>query len=132
MKVYTDKNVYDAFQERLDYIFKEFENIVVAFSGGKDSGVLFNMVIDYIKAHGIKKKIGLFHEDFEAQYNYTTEFVTRTFENNMEYIEPYWVCLPIASKTPISNIQMFWYPWDPEKKDVWVREMPKMKYIINL
>lgn len=132
MKIYTDKNVYDAFQERLDYIFKEFENIVVAFSGGKDSGVLFNMIIDYVKAHGIKKKIGLFHEDFEAQYNYTTEFVTRTFENNMEYIEPYWVCLPIASKTPISNVQMFWYPWDPEKKDVWVREMPKMKYIINL
>ena len=37
------KNVYELAQERLDIIFKQFDNICVSFSGGKDSGVLLNL-----------------------------------------------------------------------------------------
>ena len=37
-KIYTDKSVYDASQERIAYLFDHFDNVVVAFSGGKDSG----------------------------------------------------------------------------------------------
>ena len=33
------KNVYELTQERLTMLFKEFDNIYVSFSGGKDSGV---------------------------------------------------------------------------------------------
>ena len=39
-KKYLDINVYEALQERLDYIFREFDNIYISFSGGKDSGLL--------------------------------------------------------------------------------------------
>ncbi len=130
-KVYGERNVYEATQERLDFIFSEFENIYVSFSGGKDSGVLLNLVIDYMKANGITKKIGLFHQDFEAQYSKTTEFVTRMFENSLDYVDPYWVCLPMGSKTPLSNYEMYWYPWDDEKQDIWVRPMPDLPYVIN-
>ena len=52
-KLYLDKNVYDAAQERFDYIFSEFDNIYVSFSGGKDSGLLLNLVMDYVKRRGI-------------------------------------------------------------------------------
>jgi predicted phosphoadenosine phosphosulfate sulfurtransferase len=45
-KRYTDKNVYDATNERLDIIFNDFKKIYVSFSGGKDSGVLLNMCIE--------------------------------------------------------------------------------------
>jgi len=131
-KVYTDKSVYEAFHDRLCYIFKEFDNIYVSFSGGKDSGLLLNLVLQYMRQCGVKKKIGLFHQDFEAQYKKTTEYVTRMFENNLDTIEPYWVCLPTASKTPLSNYELYWYPWDDEKTDIWVREMPSFPYIINL
>ena len=37
---YLGVNVYDALQQRFAYIFQEFENIYVSFSGGKDSGFL--------------------------------------------------------------------------------------------
>ena len=37
-KNYLDKNVYELAQERLNFIFDEFEHIYVSFSGGKDSG----------------------------------------------------------------------------------------------
>lgn len=132
MKKYLDKNVYEALQERLKFIFDNFDNIYVSFSGGKDSGLLLNMVLSYKRRNKIAKKIGVFHQDFEAQYQTTTDFVTRMFENNMRDIEPYWVCLPMGSRCAVSNYQMYWYPWDPDQKDLWVRPMPKMPYIINM
>jgi predicted phosphoadenosine phosphosulfate sulfurtransferase len=126
-----DISVYEAFRERIAYIFSEFDNIYISFSGGKDSGLLLNLVIDYMKEMGITKKIGLFHQDFEAQYTATTEYVTRMFEYALSYVEPYWVCLPMGSKTPLSNYEIYWYPWDDEKRDLWVRDMPNYTYVIN-
>ncbi len=132
MKKYLDKNVYEALQERLEFIFDNFENIYVSFSGGKDSGLLLNLVLDYKRRHKIKRKIGVFHQDFEAQYQLTSDYVARMFENNLKDIEPYWVCLPMGSRCAVSNFQMYWYPWDEEMKEAWVRPMPKMPYVINL
>ncbi len=132
MKKYLEKNVYEALQERLKFIFDNFDNIYVSFSGGKDSGLLLNMVLSYKRRNNITKKIGVFHQDFEAQYQTTTDFVTRMFENNMSDIEPYWVCLPMGSRCAVSNYQMYWYTWDPDQKNLWVRPMPKMPYIINM
>lgn len=132
VKKYLDINVYEATQARLKYIFEHFENIYVSFSGGKDSGLLLNLVLDYKRRHNIQKKIGVFHQDFEAQYQTTTDFVTRMFENNINDIEPYWVCIPQASRCAVSNYQMYWYTWDPDKKAAWVRPMPKQDYIIKL
>ena len=42
---YIQKNVYEAVQERFDFLFREFENIYVSFSGGKDSGLLLNLLL---------------------------------------------------------------------------------------
>lgn len=93
---------------------------------------MLNMVLSYKRRNKIAKKIGVFHQDFEAQYQTTTDFVSRMFENNLRDIEPYWVCLPMGSRCAVSNYQMYWYPWDPDKKELWVRPMPKMPYIINM
>lgn len=131
MKKYLDINVYDAIQERFKFIFENFENIYVSFSGGKDSGLLLNMVLEYKRRHGIKRKIGVFHQDFEAQYQTTTDFVTRMFENNLRDIEPYWVCLPMGSRCAVTNYQMYWYPWEKSEKKNWVRPMPQMPYVIT-
>ena len=132
MKIYQDQNVYDATQERIKFAFENFDNIYVSFSGGKDSGLLLSLVLDYKRRHNIKKKIGVFHQDFEAQYQLTTEYVTKMFDDNIDDIEPYWVCLPMGSRCAVSNYQMYWYPWDDEKEALWVRPMPDKPYIINL
>ena len=62
------KNVYELTQERLAVLFKEFDNIYVSFSGGKDSGVLLNLCIDYIRRNNLKIKLGVFFMDYEVQY----------------------------------------------------------------
>ncbi len=129
---YLKKNVYDAFLERLDLIFREFENIYVSFSGGKDSGLLLNMLLDYRNKYYPDRVIGMFHQDFEAQYTVTSEYVERTFERVKDQVEPYWVCLPMATRTALSSYEMFWYPWDDTRKESWVRPMPRKEYVINL
>lgn len=132
IKRYTDSNVYDNLQKRLKFIFEEFENIYVSFSGGKDSTLLLNLVLDFKRKYYPNKKIGVYHQDFEAQYSVTTKFIEDTFEKIKDEVEPYWLCLPAATRTALSNYQMYWYPWDDQKEDIWVREMPKFDYIINL
>ena len=72
-KQYQSISVYDAFEQRMKFIFEEFDNIYVSFSGGKDSGLLLNMVLDYRRKYYPDRAIGVFHQDFEAQYTLTTE-----------------------------------------------------------
>lgn len=129
---YSPVNVYDAFQERLRFIFEEFDNIFVSFSGGKDSGILLEMTLAFQREHYPEKRIGVFHQDFEAQYAATTEYVEKTFQRIETMVEPYWVCLPMATRTALSNYEMFWYPWDDTKESLWVRPMPQHDYVINL
>lgn len=116
----------------MKFIFEEFDNIYISFSGGKDSGLLLNMTLDYQRKYFPFKRLGVFHQDFEAQYTVTSEYVERTFERIKHEVEPYWVCLPMATRTALSSYEMFWYPWDDKKKSSWVRSMPDKEYVINL
>ena len=81
------KNVYELIQERLAVIFKEFDNIYISFSGGKDSGVLLNLCIDYIRRNHLKRRIGVFHMDYEIQYTMTIDYVDRVLESNKDILE---------------------------------------------
>lgn len=128
---YGTEDVYEALQRRLEFIFEEFDNIYLSFSGGKDSGLLLNLTMDFQKYYP-KKRIGVFHQDFEAQYSVTTEYIERTFKRLEKEAELYWVCLPMATRTALSSYEMFWYPWDDTKKEAWVRELPKHDYVIHL
>lgn len=132
VREYVEQNVYEVLHERLKFIFEEFDNIYVSFSGGKDSGLLLNLVLDYQKKNYPEKRIGVFHQDFEAQYTVTTQYIERTFERIRNDVEPYWVCLPMATRTALSSYEMYWYPWDDTKKESWVRDMPDKDYVINM
>ncbi len=134
IKKYLDMNVYEAAQERLAFLFREFENIYVSFSGGKDSGLLLELVLDYRNRCAPDRVIGVFHQDFEAQYTVTTEYVTRVFRRleKMPNVKLYWVCLPMATRTAVSSYEMYWYPWDDKHPELWVRPMPEGSYVCNL
>jgi predicted phosphoadenosine phosphosulfate sulfurtransferase len=116
--------VYEATINRLHLIFNEFDNIYVSFSGGKDSGVLLNLCIDYIRKHCPGRKLGVFHIDYEAQYQMTTDFVDETLSQNLDIIEPYRICLALSTHCATSMFQSHWMPWEKEKQNIWVRSLP--------
>lgn len=123
-------NVLKAAQNRLARIFADFENVLVAFSCGKDSGVLLNLAYSYAKQHGLLAKLGFYYEDYEAGYRFTDEYAERAFAN-LEVERKFWLCLPISAACSVSMYEPRWIPWDPDKKDIWVRPMPTGKHVIN-
>ena len=128
MKEAITKNVYELAKERIDFIFKEFDNIYVSFSGGKDSGVLLNLCIDHIRKNKLNRKIGVYFMDYEVQYKMTIDYVERIFEANKDILEVYRICVPFRVTTSTSMYQSYWRPWEEEKKDIWVRPMPENAY----
>lgn len=123
-------NVYEATKQRIKYVFEECDNVYVSFSGGKDSGVLLNMVIDYVRQNpGLR--FSLMHIDYEAQYQMTTDYVDDVIAQNADIMDVYRICLPIAAQCATSMTQSFWIPWDAEKRDIWVRQLPTHDGVIN-
>lgn len=117
-------NVLEAAEQRIARVFAEFDNVYVSFSGGKDSGVLLNLAIDHIRQHAPGRRLGVFHMDYEAQYQMTTDYVDAVLGENLDVLDVYRICLPLAAQCATSMHQGYWIPWDREKRDLWVRELP--------
>ena len=45
MKIYSKENVHTEAIKRINRLFDDFENVVVGFSGGKDSTVCLNLTL---------------------------------------------------------------------------------------
>lgn len=123
-------NVYEALIQRLDFVFSEFDKVVVSFSGGKDSGVLLSITMDYAKRTGNLGRLAVYHMDYEAQYTKTTEYVDRVFNSLPDGVDGFRVCLPVKAQCSTSMFQAYWQPWKLSDKAIWCRPMPT-KHVIN-
>jgi predicted phosphoadenosine phosphosulfate sulfurtransferase len=128
---HPEANVYQAANDRIKFVFDNFEKVYLSFSGGKDSGVLLNLVLDYMKANKIEKKLGIQILDNEANYSHSLEFMHRIIQANREYLDVYWCCMPVTLPCTVSAYAIDWQCWGERDKDRWVRPMPNNDYIVN-
>lgn len=122
-------DVLQAARDRIRYTFDHFEAIYISFSGGKDSSVMFHLVMDEAKRR--KRKVGILLIDLEAQYNLTMKHVEDMFALYADHIDVHWVCLPIKLRNSVSNYEPVWCAWDPERREDWVRPMPEGLGVIS-
>lgn len=127
-KTYLEDNVLQAAQQRLEFIFDEFDKIIVSYSGGKDSTVLLELARQ--EAEKRNRNIYAMFIDLEAQYKSTIEQVKNTIID-IKYIIPIWVCLPLNLRNAVSVFQTHWQCWDKSQQKYWVRDMPNYDCIIN-
>lgn len=128
VKKYLSQNVFDAAHDRLRYIFAHFPKVYVAFSGGKDSGVLLNMALQVANEVG-RLPLDVLVVDLEAQYDHTVQFVQRMA--NRPDVRFHWICLPIKLRNAVSQYQPHWLCWDTDNKDCWVRSLPDHPGVIS-
>lgn len=122
-KRYLGIDVLEAARQRVAWAFNNCPRIYASFSGGKDSTVMLHLVMD--EAIRRNRKVGVFFLDWEAQYNLTINHVKACFDMYADNIIPYWVALPILTTNAVSMFEPEWICWQPEKRDLWVRQIPE-------
>ena len=105
-KLYLDKNVLEASTERISKAFDYFERLYISFSGGKDSSVMFHLVMNEAKRRNVK--VGVLIIDLEAQYSDTINHINHMIEMYKDYIDLHWVCAELLLRNAVSNYQPRW------------------------
>jgi predicted phosphoadenosine phosphosulfate sulfurtransferase len=121
-KRYTEENVWELAIERLKRVWEMADEMVVSFSGGKDSTVLLNAAIEVHRQMGETKPLKVVFWDEEAIPWPTIEYVYR--EALRERVELHWMCMPIKHRNACSAKHPYWWCWDETKEDLWCRPMP--------
>jgi predicted phosphoadenosine phosphosulfate sulfurtransferase len=123
VKQYRDVDVLTAARIRVEEVFDHMERIYIAFSGGKDSSVMFHLVMEQAMARN--RRVGVMFIDFEAQYADTIEHAKEMFELYKDYIDLHWVCAPMLLRNAVTVFEPRWTCWDETKKELWVRQKPE-------
>lgn len=120
-KKYLDKNVYDAAIERYNYIFDHFEHIYVSLSAGKDSSLTIQL-LNHV-AQQRDRTFDVMFIDYEAQYKATIDHVYELEElSNIDNF--YHIAWNFKANNASSVFDRFWYPWNEDFEEVWLRELP--------
>lgn len=119
-KVYNhEKNVLQAAQERIAYVFDEFERVNVSISGGKDSTVL--AVLALREAQKRDRKVGFFFLDEEVMYQATIDQVEYLMSLDPVHIRRYWLQIPFNLTNSVSMDEPYVKCWNKIDKKKWMR-----------
>jgi predicted phosphoadenosine phosphosulfate sulfurtransferase len=117
----VDENVYELAVRRTRLLFERFDKVAVSFSGGKDSTAVLN-IARAAAAEAGRLPLDVYTFDEEAIPPETVEYCARVAA--LPDIRFHWFCIPVAHRNACSTKEPMWYPWAPEDKHRWVRELP--------
>jgi predicted phosphoadenosine phosphosulfate sulfurtransferase len=116
---YTENTVHDAALERIRYLFDEFEEVLVAFSGGKDSTVTFNLALMVAKEKN-RLPLRVMFIDQEGEWQCAIDYIREIML--MPEVKPMWYQFPIRIFNATSMTDNWLYCWAEDQKDKWIRE----------
>ena len=126
MKKYIDSDVYTEAKKRIRHIVDTFDNILVCFSGGKDSLVVLSLLEEIYKEYGITEKIKVVFRDEELIPDDVIRFVQQKAESGKYDFRYYGI--PLVSERFILGKNYKYIQWDPNREHL--RKLPD--YAITL
>jgi predicted phosphoadenosine phosphosulfate sulfurtransferase len=117
MKIYKNKNVFEAALDRIRLIFDEFDEVVVSISGGKDSTVIYELARIVAKERG-KLPLKVMWIDQEAEWQQTVDTVKKVMYD--KDVVPMWFQMPLKMLNATSTKQAWLNCWGDGEK--WLRE----------
>jgi predicted phosphoadenosine phosphosulfate sulfurtransferase len=127
MKVYKNKDVYSEALDRIRLIYDEFPNVVVSFSGGKDSTVVLELTKIVARERG-KLPVPVMWLDQECEFEATAEYVKRVMYD--PEIDPMWMQIPFKLQNATSNTESWLNVWGEGEQ--WVREQDPISIKENI
>jgi predicted phosphoadenosine phosphosulfate sulfurtransferase len=117
----TGDDVYTAAKKRIADCYDTHDEVIVSFSGGKDSTVLLNLAAEVAAETGrLPLRVWCFDEE-AVPYSFE-EYVRRLTER--ADLDLSWFCLPIEHRNACHPDHPAWWPWAPEARDLWCRALP--------
>ena len=126
MKIYKKQNVFEAAIERINFLFDEFDEIIVSSSGGKDSTVVYELTKMVAKQRG-QTPLKVFWLDQECEYQSTETYVKSVMYD--EDVEPLWYQIPFRLQNATSQTDLWLNCWGPGEQ--WVREKDPISFKEN-
>lgn len=117
----VEQDVLSLARARVSEAYNLFDTVAVSFSGGKDSTAVLNLALEEAERRG-KLPVPVFHFDEEAIPYETEDYVRRVAQDPR--VDMRWLCLPVQHRNACSRKEPFWYPWDPDCPEKWVRPLP--------
>jgi len=117
MKIYKQDNVMTAALKRINYLFDEFEEVIVGFSGGKDSTVCLNLTLQVAEERG-RLPVKVCFVDQEAEWQTVIDYVERVMTDPR--VTPLWFQMPIKIFNSTSTIESWLMCWEEGAK--WMRD----------
>ena len=128
-KIYKQKNVYEAAKERINYLFDEFDNVVVGFSGGKDSTCVLNLALEVAEERN-RLPLKVMFLDQEAEWVTVIDYIREVMAD--ERVDPMWFQIPIRLFNATSNESHFLNCWNPDDEENWLRPKEEISYKENI
>lgn len=128
MKIYSNINVLDAAVERIRYLFDEFPNVIVGFSGGKDSTATLNLCLQVAQERN-RLPLKVLFIDQEAEWQGTIDYVTTIMTDPR--VEPMWFQMPMVITNNASSYNRYSYCWDEKEKGNWIHDKHPLSIKIN-
>lgn len=116
-----EQSTYDAALERTHHLYDLYDDVIVSFSGGKDSTCVLNIAVTVAEERDRLPVRAIFFDEEAIPYE-TEHYVRRVAADPRVAVE--WYCLPVEHRNACATDSSFWYPWAPEDEDLWVRPLP--------
>lgn len=109
-------DVHEAALNRLRWVFDEFDEVVISFSGGKDSTVLLHLALQVAEEKG-RLPLKVYWLDQECEYQSTVEYMRHVAQ--IPGVELYWYQIPFRLFNATSHVESWLNVWGEGEE--WVR-----------